>query len=161
MTAEEKIKLYSTRKAYFHVYSVTLVALVASRVLPKTFSNLSQHIQMLTLALIIATIAYPEIMRLGYWMEIDKKGITVEKGLLRRKRIIMPKHILTDMDVNQSPIQRMLKFGEFSIRSFSEDHRKVSIPIHDPHTTIKQVQDLLKRNEEENDDSSPRPITQA
>jgi membrane protein YdbS with pleckstrin-like domain len=148
MTAEERIKLYSTRKAYFHVYSVTIVAIVAAQVLPRTFSTFSQYIKLLTSALIVASIAYPELMRFAYWLEIDQSGVTIEKGLLRRKKIIMPKHILTDMDVNQTPFQRMLKFGVLSIRSFSEDHRKVAIPIHDPHIIITKAQKLLKRNEE-------------
>jgi len=142
----DKLKLRSTRKAYFHIYAVPVAVFITLELLTD-YVSFNNYVYIFIGAIAAASIAYSELDRWNYWIEIDETGVTVEKGLLRKKRLIVPRQILTDMDIKQSVFQRLLRFGQITMRSFSEDHRRVSICINKPHDKMKEIRELIKPEE--------------
>jgi uncharacterized membrane protein YdbT with pleckstrin-like domain len=155
MTADN-IRLYSTRKAYLHIYALPLALFTSLELLSKYGINLNTKIYIFAATIAAICIFYSELHRATYWIDINQEKITVEKGLLRKKKLILPRHILTDLHVDQSVIQRLLKFGRLTISSFSEGHRNVHIHINDPHQKADKIHKIV-RKEDKNVGTSSSP----
>ncbi len=121
MPEEEVMKVRNSRKAYFFVYLmvfVLLVAVIAIKILGKELNEQAFNV---VIAFSVATVILIEFHRLMDYYEINSSSLTHSSGILSRKIRKVDLVSVSDADSKQTAWQRMLGYGDVNARLFSED----------------------------------------
>jgi len=95
---------------------------------------INKYVLILVVVFIVLAIKYTEIHRFSRWYEVNSNSLVHKEGILSKKIKNLDLCAISDIDVSQNLWQRLLGYGNISVRLFSE----VS------HTEIKNINDPAK-----------------
>lgn len=114
---------YSTtnsRKLYLPIYLMIFILLAIIFFIRNSGKTPNDIVLIATGIFIAISLISTELHRLSNRYEIDQNHIIHNQGILKKnsKRIFIP--TISDLILNQSPLQRLLKFGTLEVHRFSE-----------------------------------------
>jgi len=118
---EGKISVYSSRKVYIPIYFMTIVLVIAVIYLIINGFELNRYALIGITLFVLGSIKMTEIHRLTNKYEIGEVTLDHIHGLFSKISRKLDFFAISDLDVSQSPWQRMLKFGDVNVRLFSKE----------------------------------------
>jgi len=102
---------------YYFFGSISLIAIIL--LFPNfDFKKTNDLIFFITsLAFAFSLLLYPEISRVYEKYEIDRNGIAIKRGILRKKVKMLPFSQINVVDVKKGILGRLLNFGDLEISS--------------------------------------------
>jgi membrane protein YdbS with pleckstrin-like domain len=142
---DNKLVFRTSRRCFLHTY-LGLGALTAALFIANAkdmFTDL--YITAALYGLIVLGVIIPELERMALKIEINPNGVVMEKGLLKKHHTTVFKDIITDIHVKQNYLQRLFRFGNLSISSFSQGGLNLSITINNPYSYLPNIRRLLNK----------------
>lgn len=118
---EEKdfMKVRNSRKLYLPLYIMVFVLIAVIVWIKYQGLPLNNLTLILVVLFIVSIIKYSELHRFNNSYEINKNSLVHTKGILSKTKRSMDFFAVSDFEVKQSPWQRMLGFGNVSVRLYS------------------------------------------
>ena len=128
------MKVRTSRKIYIPIYLMIFVLVSAVVFIKYRGFLINKYVLILVVVFIVLAIKYTEIHRFSRWYEVNSNSLVHKEGILSKKIKNLDLCAISDIDVSQNLWQRLLGYGDISVRLFSE----VS------HTEIKNINDPAK-----------------
>lgn len=128
------LKVHNSRKIYIPVYIMIFVLIGTVIFIKYNGLKLNNYVWWVVIIFVILAIKYTEIHRFTNWYKITPDSLVHKQGILNKKIKNLDLSAISDIDIYQNFWQRMLGYGNISVRLFSE----VS------HTEIKNINDPVK-----------------
>ena len=128
------MKVRTSRKIYIPIYLMIFVLVSAVVFIKYRGFLINKYVLILVVVFIVLAIKYTEIHRFSRWYEVNSNSLVHKEGILSKKIKNLDLCAISDIDVSQNLWQRLLGYGNISVRLFSE----VS------HTEIKNINDPAK-----------------
>ena len=134
---KEKIKKYfmkvsNSRKIYLPIYFMILVLIAVVIFIKYNDLNLSTPVFILVILFILFSIKITELHRWSNSYEITKDSLVHNKGILNRKTRSMDFLAISDTEVKQNIWQRLLNYGDVSVRLYSGESSNPAKNINNP-----------------------------
>jgi hypothetical protein len=118
---EERISIYNTRKVYIPIYLMAILLVAAVISLKINGHELNKYALIGAGLFALASIKMTEIHRLTNKYEIGDSTLDHIQGLFSKINRKLDFFAISDLDVSQTPWQRMLNFGDVNVRLFSKE----------------------------------------
>ena len=154
---KEKIKKYfmkvsNSRKIYLPIYFMILVLIAVVIFIKYNDLSLSTPVLVLVVLFILFSIKFTELHRWSNSYEITKDAFIHNKGILNRKTRSMDFLAISDVERKQNIWQRLLNYGDVSVRLYSGESDNPAKNINNPKKFADCLQKMIhaKRRESSN-----------
>lgn len=135
------MKVSNSRKIYLPIYFMVLVLIAVVIFIKYNDLNLSTPVLILVGLFIFSAIKFTELHRWSNSYEITKDSFVHNKGILNRKTRSMDFLAISDTELKQNFWQRLLNYGNVSVRLYSGERDNPAKNINNP----KKFADCLQK----------------
>ena len=154
---KERVKKYfmkvsNSRKIYLPIYLMILVLIAVVIFIKQKGLGLSTPVFVLVILFILLSIKFTELHRWSNSYEITKDAFVHNKGILNRKTRSMDFLAISDTELRQTFWQRLLNYGDVSVRLYSGERDNPAKNINNPKKFAGCLQKMIhaKRRESSN-----------
>lgn len=126
--------------------TVAATLVVVLLLLPQIPSAWSLPVMALTVAPLVASWIWPPLYYRHLRYGVDATGIVIERGVLWRSRISLPRVRIQHTDVSQGPLQRRFGVGTLKLYTAGSRHTMIVLPGLDHADAIALRDALLAEN---------------
>ena len=110
----------NSRKAYIPVYIMIILVLSIMVYIWNNNLNINKYSILLVILFFIIALKYTEIHRMIHRWEITQDNFIHVSGLINKRVKKLDFFAISDIEVSQTPWQRLLGYGNINIHQFSE-----------------------------------------
>ena len=143
------MKVSNSRKLYLPIYFMILILIAVVIFIKYNDLNLSTPVLILVGLFIFFAIKFTELHRWSNSYEINKDSFVHNKGILNRKTRSMDFLAISDTELRQNFWQRLLNYGNVSVRLYSGESDNPAKNINNPKKFANCLQKMIhaKRRE--------------
>ena len=143
------MKVSNSRKLYLPIYFMILILIAVVIFIKYNDLNLSTPVLILVGLFIFSAIKFTELHRWRNSYEINKDSFVHNKGILNRKTRSMEFLAISDTELRQNFWQRLLNYGNVSVRLYSGESDNPAKNINNPKKFANCLQKMIhaKRRE--------------
>jgi len=141
--------LKKTRKAFFPEYLSASLLIFLLFILRLQNTQINKYLFYALVSIIIIAIGYAEFSRLLIRYKITKEKVTIISGILtqHKKNVYFhPLGFVTDINVKQGRLQRILSYGTIFIKGSGEEHSLEIKDVDYPHKIMEIIEHLIEVN---------------
>ncbi len=135
------MKVSNSRKLYLPIYLMILVLIAVIIFIKYNDLNLSTPALVLVVLFILLSIKFTELHRWSNSYKITRDSFVHTKGILNRKTRSMDFLAISDIELRQNFWQRLLNYGDVSVRLYSGESDNPAKNISNP----KKFADCLEK----------------
>ena len=121
ISKEGIISICNSRKVYIPIYLMTILLITSAVYIKIEGYSLNKYAFVGVVLFALGSIKMTEIHRLTNRYEIGEATLSHVHGLFSKVNRKLDFFAISDLDVSQTPWQRMLNFGDINVRLFSKD----------------------------------------
>jgi membrane protein YdbS with pleckstrin-like domain len=144
MSKKEKKKVIRTsRKSYIPFYLMIVAVITILLFIVLTGRNLPRNNLIAAILFIIIVIKLTEVHRLTHHYDITPHALEKVEGIIYRKIKRMNYGSISQLHLNQNPLDKILNIGSVEVAQFSETIRTEIKNINKPHEFLKAVSRMM------------------
>ena len=143
------MKVSNSRKLYIPIYLMILVLITVVLFIKYKGLSLNNTVLILVGLFILFAIKFTEVHRWSSSYEINKDSLVHRKGILNRKTRSMDFLAISDTEVKQNFWQRLLNYGDVSVRLYSGESDNPAKNINNPKKFARCLQKMIHAKRKE------------
>lgn len=138
-------KFRISRKSYWVFYLMILFVIGYLLYIFFTGLNINQYAFGFALIFVLGAVKLTEVHRLNYLYKLTPTSLVYSQGIISKSIKNVDYYAISDVEVHQSLIQRILNYGTVNVKLFSTDSMTSIKNINDPEAFAQLLDEIIDK----------------